>query len=234
MFKAILIGSIGSFVESSELQRKAYNDSFKQLGLNWYWNLETYRELLEICGGKKRLEMLSNATSKELDKTTIDEIHRLKTTIACKLVKETKPDIRPFAKAAIAYAKNNDIPLGFVTSTYRDNVDVIITVTNSENTFKTIVTREQLNDGKPSNECYQKALKNLNLEDKPIVSIEDSFKSALAAKRSGIKTIAYPGYNTRTGVYDFCDYDLSQNWNNEDIGNENFVSKVLEKISAVN
>ena len=37
--KSILFGSIGSVVESSEIQRKAFNAAFKEFGLEWYWNI---------------------------------------------------------------------------------------------------------------------------------------------------------------------------------------------------
>jgi len=37
--KSIFFGSIGSLVECSEIQRKAFNLAFKEYGLDWYWNI---------------------------------------------------------------------------------------------------------------------------------------------------------------------------------------------------
>ena len=34
-FKAILFGSIGTIVETSELQRKSFNQAFFEAGLDW-------------------------------------------------------------------------------------------------------------------------------------------------------------------------------------------------------
>ena len=37
MIKAILFGSIGTIVETSDIQRNSFNDAFKLTGLNWNW-----------------------------------------------------------------------------------------------------------------------------------------------------------------------------------------------------
>ena len=55
--KAILLGSIGVIVETSELQRQSYNEAFKYHGLDWYWNVANYCELLKKPGGLKRLKI---------------------------------------------------------------------------------------------------------------------------------------------------------------------------------
>ena len=43
--KSILFGSIGVLVESSEIQRKAFNEAFKEFGLDWYWNVANYLKI---------------------------------------------------------------------------------------------------------------------------------------------------------------------------------------------
>ena len=53
--KSILFGSIGSVVESSEIQRKAFNAAFKEFGLEWYWNIANYIKMLQKPGGLNRL-----------------------------------------------------------------------------------------------------------------------------------------------------------------------------------
>ena len=46
--KSLLFGSI---VESSEIQRKAFNAAFKEFGVDWYWNVANYIKMLEKPGG---------------------------------------------------------------------------------------------------------------------------------------------------------------------------------------
>jgi len=64
--KAILLGSIGVIVETSELQRQSYNEAFKYHGLDWYWNVANYCELLKKPGGLKRLNMFGGQLIDEL------------------------------------------------------------------------------------------------------------------------------------------------------------------------
>ncbi|MGY6528998.1 MAG: HAD family hydrolase [Cyanobacterium sp.] len=232
MYKAIFIGSIGTLVETSELQRQAYNEAMAQLGINWHWDLSTYRELLEINGGQKRLEMLSDATDKKLSPEKIEQIHQLKTTIACQLVQEKKPPLRPFAKNIINYAQAHDLSLGLVTSTYKANVDTLLKITNLQSSFKTIITRENLSEGKPSPEGYQKALSNLNIQADEAIAVEDSFLSILAAIRAGVKVIGYGGANTQNHVFDFCDYCISPHFDDSQLMDPQLVADILSKIQS--
>ena len=54
--KAVLFGSIGTLIETSDIQRKSFNLAFKKEGLNWYWGRKTYSRLLKKSGGIKRIE----------------------------------------------------------------------------------------------------------------------------------------------------------------------------------
>ena len=46
-YKAILFGSIGTLIETSELQRNAFNQAFSENGLDWDWNPAQYQDLLK-------------------------------------------------------------------------------------------------------------------------------------------------------------------------------------------
>ena len=54
--KTLLFGSIGTLIETSELQRESFNEAFKEAGLDWYWDQEDYRLMLKQSGGTKRVE----------------------------------------------------------------------------------------------------------------------------------------------------------------------------------
>ena len=55
-YKTVLFGSIGTIIETSEIQRQSFNDAFKEAGLDWYWNETDYKNLLQKSGGAKRIE----------------------------------------------------------------------------------------------------------------------------------------------------------------------------------
>jgi beta-phosphoglucomutase-like phosphatase (HAD superfamily) len=54
-YKAVLFGSIGTIIETSDLQRKAFNQAFKKNNLNWVWTKKIYKILLNKSGGKDRI-----------------------------------------------------------------------------------------------------------------------------------------------------------------------------------
>ena len=53
--KAIIFGSIGTVLETSDIQRKSFNKAFKKFGLTWYWSKNKYKKLLKMSGGENRL-----------------------------------------------------------------------------------------------------------------------------------------------------------------------------------
>ena len=54
-YRSIIFGSIGTLVETSDIQRKSFNKAFKKLSLNWHWSVDEYKKLLENSGGENRL-----------------------------------------------------------------------------------------------------------------------------------------------------------------------------------
>ena len=42
-YKALLFGSIGTLIESSDIQRNSFNEAFKEAGLDWYWDEQDYK-----------------------------------------------------------------------------------------------------------------------------------------------------------------------------------------------
>ena len=42
-YKALLFGSIGTLIESSNIQRNSFNEAFKEAGLDWYWDEQDYK-----------------------------------------------------------------------------------------------------------------------------------------------------------------------------------------------
>ena len=54
--RAVIFDVDGTLAETEELHRQAFNDGFAGFGLPWVWDRALYRELLEVAGGKERLQ----------------------------------------------------------------------------------------------------------------------------------------------------------------------------------
>ena len=192
----LFLGSIGVLAETSDIQRRAYNAALSEAGVPWEWNPDTYRSLLSMSGGQDRLRMLADATNTELSDTTIVEIHRRKTEIACAEVVATPVELRPGVADVIAHALDNGIRLGLVTSTYLPNIEAIAEAAGGQlplDRFDVVVSRADVACGKPAPDAYLHALHTTGADPATTIAIEDTATSALAARGAGIRTIVVPG-----------------------------------------
>ncbi len=206
---ALLFGSIGVLAETSDIQRRAYNQALSEAGLAWRWDEETYRELLKQSGGKERLAHLAGATGQTLSQAVIDEIHHRKTELACAEVVQTPVKLRPGVAELAQFAKQRGMKLGFVTSTYQPNIDAILRAARPElaaDQFDVIISRDDVPHGKPAPDAYIAALTALGIDAHDGLAIEDTAASLLAAKRAGLEVVATPG--AFTSGQDFWQADL--------------------------
>ena len=203
-YKSLLFGSIGTIIETSELQRESFNEAFKEAGLDWYWDHEDYRLLLKQSGGTKRIEDFA-----EKNNTTVEaqKIRERKTHIFNKKLMTEKLMPREGVIDVIEYAKNNQIKLGFVTSTTKDNVNsVFLALKNyfTEEDFDFVGNNTMVQNPKPHSDIYIEAIKRLNLEPNECIAIEDSRESALSAHNAKVSCIAFPGLFHEEDNFDFC------------------------------
>ena len=191
-----MFGSIGTIVETSDIQRQAYNEAMREAGLNWKWDPAIYSELLLQSGGKDRLSHLAAATSTSLSPAIVDQIHARKTELACERMK--KEGVRPRQGVAelINLAKERGLKLAFVTTTYQANIDAVFAAVEGAfdaTDFAFVASRETVARGKPYPDVYLAALNELGIESNNALAIEDTALSAMSAKRAGLKVVVTPG-----------------------------------------
>ena len=190
--KAILFGSIGTLVETSELQRKSFNLAFKEVGLDWYWNTATYCKLITEPGGMKRIRNFDENTLTEAD---ISKIHGLKESFFAKLVPE-KLYLRPNVKQVLNHATTKGMHLGFITTTSQRNIDLLkvgLSLQLDFDVFDLITTTNDVTQPKPDPAIYKYALDELKLVSNDAIVIEDTPINQKCAIAAGLKCILFPG-----------------------------------------
>ena len=55
-FEALIFDVDGTLAETEETRRQAFNEAFRACGLDWSWSPELYAELLQVIGGKQRID----------------------------------------------------------------------------------------------------------------------------------------------------------------------------------
>ena len=191
--KAVLFGSIGTLIETSDIQRVSFNQAFKENGLDWYWSKETYKNLLKNSGGSKRIKNFAKKINIDIDSKFI---RQKKTEIFNNILKSTNIPPREGVLEIIKYAKSHNIKIGLVSSTTIENIEaVFITLKNviSKSDFDFIGNNTLINKLKPEPDIYLKAIESLGINSLECIAIEDSVESAISAIKAKIECIAFPG-----------------------------------------
>ncbi|KIC50971.1 HAD-IA family hydrolase [Tateyamaria sp. ANG-S1] len=196
-YSALLLGSIGVLAETSDMQRRAFNTAFEMNELDWHWDDETYHALLEVPGGKARLNYYATAQSVEID---IDAIYEAKLDVL-ETVLADGVDLRPGIADLIAEARAQNMKIGFVTATDPRQVAALLKGLEANvdpSVFDFIGDRTIAARTKPAPDIYNEALRQLGVTANAALAIEDTPESAQAAVAAGIRTLAYPGAQARS------------------------------------
>jgi HAD superfamily hydrolase (TIGR01509 family) len=198
---AILFGSISTLVDTSELQRRAFNESFEAYGLSWQWSRSDYTAMLDSNGGAQRIADFAESRGEDVD---ADAVHATKSQIFQELLATAGLKARPGVIATVHEAKRHDVKLGFVTTTSPGNVDALLETLGPDinaETFDLIVNRDTVANPKPDAAAYLFALDQLGETVDSAVAIEDNIGGVAAAAAAGLRCIAFPNENTEDGEF---------------------------------
>ena len=202
--KAIIFGSIGTLVETSDVQRQSFNHAFKEMGLDWYWDKNNYKKLLKKSGGRNRVEYFANINHNTVDSKKIRE---LKTQYFNRYLKSYTINPRDGVLEVIKYAKLNNIKIGLASTTSIENIDAIFTSLKDKirkSDFNFIGNNKLIKRVKPYSDIYFEALKKLGVKESECIAIEDSVESAISAYKANIECFAYPGLFHLDDDFSFC------------------------------
>lgn len=203
-YKALLFGSIGTLIESSNIQRNSFNEAFKEAGLDWYWDEQDYKILLKKSGGTKRVEDFAEKNNINVNAS---QIRNRKTQIFSSFIIQNKQKLRESVYEIIRFTKDNNIKLGFSTSTTVNNVEALFESLSGQITkedFDFIGNKSFVKNEKPHPEIYKVTLEKLNLKPEECLAIEDTEESSNAAVHASVKCIAFPGDFHKEDKFDMC------------------------------
>jgi HAD superfamily hydrolase (TIGR01509 family) len=198
---AILFGSISTLIDTSELQRQAFNKAFQAHGLDWNWSRDDYIAMLDSSGGAQRVADYAQARDADIDAAAV---HATKSEIFRELLQDAAPTARPGVIETVQEAKRRELKLGFVTTTSPDNVSALLATLApdiSADTFDVIVDSGAVETPKPDAAAYLFALRALGETADTAVAIEDNLGGVSSAAAAGVKCIAFPNENTSAGDF---------------------------------
>ena len=171
--KAIFFGSIGSVVETSEMQRKAFNQAFEEQGMDCHWDRSTYQQLLRESGGRRRKVNYSSDCGEAVDAIAL---HAKKTELFQEMLWNGGFEFRPGVLDVLALAEARSLRRGVITGTEKETADLIATSLASKIGAKLDIatSREDGHHEKPSPALYLHAMATLDVEPQAVIAIEDN------------------------------------------------------------
>lgn len=206
--RALIFDVDGTLAETEEIHRAAFNRVFAEDGLPWRWEVDHYRELLRVTGGKERIRhhaALIGLAPDALDEARIGRLHARKNEIYGALVRGGACELRPGVEALIRDAAARGLRLAIATTTSRANIEALLAATfpaDGDTLFETLVCGEDVAAKKPDPEAYVVALARLGLPADACLAFEDSTNGLAAARGARIRTIVTPGLYTAHERFD--------------------------------
>ncbi len=203
--KALIFDVDGTLAETErDAHRVAFNATFKQFGLDWYWSEELYGDLLKVTGGKERIRYYLDdfggnipAQVNDLD-SFIAELHKDKTNRYYDIMVNDDVPLRPGIARIFQEARQAGLTLAIATTTSPKNIEALLVHNldpDAMNWFKVIAAGDMVKQKKPAPDVYQLALDGLQLPPNECIAFEDSINGLKSAKGANLPTIiTFSGY----------------------------------------
>lgn len=189
--------------------RVAFNLAFRELGLDWDWDVDLYGKLLSVTGGKERIRyyvesFLNGYVKPENFDDMVAELHKTKTQHYTKMLSGGLIPLRPGVRRLLEEARQSGLRLAIATTTTPDNVTALLKYSlaeDAESWFEIIAAGDIVPAKKPAPDIYVLVLEKMNLSPADCLALEDSENGLKSSLGAGIKTVVT--INDYTADHDF-------------------------------
>lgn len=196
--EALIFDVDGTLAETEELHRQSFNGAFAAFGLDWVWDKELYRKLLQITGGKERLEYYIKQWKppdgeRALAGLATIQADKSERYIASVSAGALRP--RPGICRLIKEAHAQDVKLAIATTSLPANVEALLVMMlgkGAPSWFSVIAAGDVVANKKPAPDVYLYALKKLACRAENAIAFEDSENGLKAADAAGLATVVAP------------------------------------------
>lgn len=198
---ALILDVDGTLAETErDGHRPAFNEAFAAAGLDWHWDVDRYRDLLAVTGGKERIRAYAEVEDPEyLARPDAGEriaaLHADKTRRYVERVAAGAIPLRPGVARLVAEARAAGVRLAIATTTAPDNVLALLTHTfgpGAEAWFAVIGAGDVVPAKKPAPDVYRWVTDRLGVDPARCLAVEDSAVGLAAALGAGVPTVVTP------------------------------------------
>ena len=195
--KALFFDQDGTIVDTErDGHRVAFNQTFREFGYDFQWDVPKYQELLQVAGGKERMrhylhtEGFGVAVKPEEEDELIRKLHQRKTEIFIELIESGQLPPRPGVKRLMREATDSGLTVGVCTTSNERAARAVARSVLQDISLDFILAGDVVGKKKPDPEIYDLALQKTGLEPDECTAIEDSRNGVLAAKAAGMHVVA--------------------------------------------
>lgn len=217
--KALLFDVDGTLADTERKgHRVAFNEAFKEAGLDWFWDEDLYGELLKVTGGKQRmrhyLDNFHEGPQPAGDVTQlIIDLHAAKNAHYQALLREGRIPLRNGVRRLIDEAREKGVIVAIATTTTPGNVTSLIESNLGKDAmdwFGVIAAGDMVPELKPAPDVFEYAMDKLGLGVEDCVALEDSRNGVRSARAAGLKTVVTVNGYTRDDDLSGADLIVSQ------------------------
>jgi HAD superfamily hydrolase (TIGR01509 family) len=203
--RALIFDVDGTLADTEHLHRFAFNEAFREAGLDWRWDANTYRRLLATAGGKERIahwQREHRATGEpEWDACSpgVLALHAAKTAIYTALVDRGEIPLRDGVERLLRDARARGLRLAIATTTSPANIEALMRRNLGDDWrswFEVVEDADTAPRRKPDPQVYLQALARLDLPADACIAFEDSVTGLQAAMAAGVPTLVTPSHYT--------------------------------------
>lgn len=188
-YSGIIFDFNGTLLFDSEKHLEAWREYSKRLRETPF----TDEEMRDYMFGRTNEDIIAYAIGKKPDPELVERLGQEKEAVYREMCRKDRENFKlaPYAEEFLDFLCEKDIPHTIATMSGIENVEFYIEEFKLERWFDLdkIVYANGKIPGKPAPDIYQIAAKNLNLEPKECIVVEDAVSGIKAAENAGIGKI---------------------------------------------
>lgn len=188
-YRAVIFDLDGLLLDTEVLWDRAEGELFRRHGDAW-----THQDKLAVMGTSFEATARYYAdrlrVPPERGPELVDEMR-----VLMKAELQRQVDARPGAVELVERLRELDgVGLALASNSSRDLVDTALATAGLSSAFETIVTSDDVANGKPAPDIYLLACERLGVAPSEAIALEDTAPGIAAAKAAGLACIAVPQY----------------------------------------
>jgi HAD superfamily hydrolase (TIGR01509 family) len=199
MIKAFIFDLDGVIIDSEPLHYEADRIVFREYGV------ELADGELDVYVGIDARRMVTELRDKYRIKTSLDDLLTKLQCVKLDLLKTWKFDAIDGIKDLISDLINNNIAIALASSSPMKFIQLAIEKIGISEYFDIIVSGEHVDKSKPEPDIFLRAASLLKVKPSDCLVLEDSVNGVIAAKKAGMKCIAF--LNPNSGNQDLSKAD---------------------------